>query len=528
MRMRKTLVIVVAAALAVAAAFGIWRSVSDDPGSRGKASIPSDVSTVNNAEIIWGPIIRFSTPPLPSKRVVMTRNILILDHDLPSPFVAETKNARVRCDLYYTRGWGKVVRKQTVAGTWRPPHIAEKDYGGQLTGQVRCGPFTVWNKSKGLWLGINPRVTYEGVTFDLTKGKGVKGDIVRRQLLKGANRAKTIQPVLNEEISFLPRVAGGSIYPALGNVPYGSPVERVWESFGRPPEKTCSGSQCYWATIEDRLFLQLATPYDSVQDAARPFDRVVLTSRHPTVSQLAAWKTPEGIHLGSSIAELRSAYPAADCVGRRCNISAPLQLLDGVRYRFELAIGLDAEAKSADAVVESIDVSLTGAEGTCRPTISFREQGIPDSDTTFLFTARCSGKVKSVRLEPLDGSTQLGEAETNERVRLDPNLYAPSGSIVGGLAYRPVSTQALSNGAYTWQVACETPDPADPAQCAPGRGPAGPTWDPSLFEEWDLVFRGTSSVASGPQGRREVIAPLRLVAEFADRPTFTYILREAF
>jgi hypothetical protein len=527
--MKKALVIMGVAALAVAAGFGIWKSVSGTTaGDRGKASIPSDASTVNNAEIIWGPIVRFSRAPLPSKRVTVSQNILILDHDLPSPFVTESKNARVSCDIYYTRGWSKVVRKETVAGAWTPPHIAEKRYGGQLTGQVSCGPFTVWKKSHNLWLGVNPRVTYEKVTFDRTKGKGIRGEIIRMQLRKGAV-LRRVDPTQSEATSFLPKVAGGTIYPALGNVPLGSRVESVWQTFGRPPDKTCSGSACYWATPKDKLFLQLSTPYDSAEESARTFDRVVVSSTHPSSSKLTGWKTPEGIHLGSTSQEVRTAYPHGDCVGNRCNITPPLTSLDGARYRFQLALILDGDVANANSKVETIDVTLGSAEGICRPTISFREQGIPASDTTFAFAASCSGKLKSARLEPLDGSTVLSEADSNERFRLDPALYTDAGGPPQtGLVFRALSTQGMANGAYTWEIGCETADPADPAQCAPGRGSGEAAWNPALFEGWELVLRGRSSTPSQPQGRREVIAPLRFVAEFVDRPPFTYILREAF
>ncbi len=521
--MKKALAIVAVAALALAAAFGIFKSVSGgSAGDRGKASIPSDESAVNNAQVVWGPIVRFSTSPLPSRRLVVTQNALILDSDLPPPGVVDSKKARVSCDIYYTRGWNKVVRKQTVAGTWVPPYIAEKLYGGQLTGQVRCGPFTVAKKSLGLWLGVNPRLTWERVTFERTNGKGVNGSIIRTQIRTG-KPAPRLDPDGKEATSFLPSVQGGPIYPALGTVPFGGQLASIWQAFGRPPASTCSGSQCYWATDTDRLFLQLALPFNGAEQGERIVDRAVLSSKRPTASKLSGWETPQGIHIGSSRADVLKAYPGADCVGQRCNVTPALASLGGARYRFSLAIGLDDDAP--DAVVESIDVTQIGSvEGTCRPTVTFREQGIPDSARIFHFVARCSGKLTSARLEPLDASTQLGEAETNERNRVDPSVFnAAGGAPLAALGHGPLSTVGLANGAYTWQIGCDVD-----GKCAPGRGSGTPAWDGALYEDWELVFRGVSTVPSRIERSQELIAPLRFVAEFADQPTFTYVLRQAF
>ena len=72
--------------------------------------------------------------------------------------VVEAKNVKVTCDVVYSRGWTKVVRRLQVPGAWRSD---VDEYGGD--GQVLCKPWTVWKGALGRWQQVTPRLVYRGV-----------------------------------------------------------------------------------------------------------------------------------------------------------------------------------------------------------------------------------------------------------------------------------------------------------------------------------------------------------------------------
>lgn len=461
---------------------------------------------------MWGRRIEYSPSPRPGKRTSITENAVILEkageywREIVNP-----SNVRVWCDVVYSRGWKKVVRRMRVPGAWRSD---VDEYGGD--GQVRCGPWTVLKQSLGLWQQVTPHLVYGGTTHG--------GPTIRRQLRRSSRPDTT--PAPQEPLSFLPRVKGGSIYPTLAQIPFASPVSEVWDAFGRPPPSTCGttlGVGCHWRTTVDELNVTGDQGQDGVQGGAVRFTAVSLSTKDPSRTQLGAWATPDGIHLGSTAAEVQRIADPLQCGGRSCEIS-PLHRLHraaNARYRFFVEFVFDGRPSNPASRVIGINVrQIEREEGACTVHLGF------NSPTVFQFEATCSGRLKAARLEPYNGSTAMGADPAYDPGGSSWMLFEDDGSDAPQTAPRNVVQTRLADGGHDWLIGCPERifGDTDPVYCAPGRGDGGgPAWRDGVFEQWHLTFNGTSSVRASDFNR--TIPAFRFVAEFLDREPFVYIVR---
>ena len=468
-------------------------------------------------KMVWGRSVEYSPSPQPGKRTRTSVNAVILEKTGKYyREIVRPANVKVTCEVLYSRGWKNIVKRLLVPGGWRSD---VDEYGGD--GEVRCGPWTVLKNSLGLWQQLTPRVVYRGISL--------RGPTWRRQIHRSSDTEPADPPV---PISFLPRVKSGSIYPKLADVPFSSPASALWRAFGKPPSSTCNtsgGLGCSWRTAVDEL--NVSDGGDSAQDGgaggALRFASVVLSTKDLTRSKLRGWTTPDGIHLGSTAAEVkqRIADPL-QCGARSCDIEPRLRLhLAGdARYRFFVQFLFDGRPSNPASRVTMINVrQLNREEGACLVHLLY------NTPTAFQFEATCSGKLTAARLEPHNGSTRLA-SDPGE----DPDgswlLYEDNGSQAPQTAPRSVVRTRFTSGEQRWQIGCpeRLAGPVeDPFYCPPGRNDRGGglAWRDGVFEEWHLTFRGTSSVRANLNASPIKIAPLRFVAEFLDREPFVYIIR---
>jgi hypothetical protein len=459
---------------------------------------------------MWGPKIAYTPQPNPGKRTLLTQNAVILEK--AGEFwreIIQPGNVRVACDVVYSRGWKTVVRRLQVPGTWRSD---VDEYGGD--GQVRCGPWTVWKEARGLWQQVNPRLVY--------RGKAFRGPVIRRQIFP----TSADPPDVQQPVSFLPRVSGGSLYPAVAGIPFGSAADQLWAAFGKPPSSTCrtsAGLGCSWRTAVDQFVATGHPGLETNQGGAIRFRNILVSTKDPARSRLRGWTTPEGIHLGSTAADVKRLVEPLQCSQRSCEIDPrqPLHRIGSTRYRFFVTFTFDGRPTNAASRVTTIDVrQIDVEEGVCLVSISF---GTP---TRFDFVATCSGRVKAARLEAYNGSTALhpdpGSAGDGSWL-----LYEEDGRGAPQTAPRSVVRTRFTGGAHEWRVGCPEPiaGDRDPVYCAPGRPDGGaPAWRADVFERWELSLSGFASVRA--TNDRRTIPPLRFVAEFVDRDAFVAVLRQ--
>jgi hypothetical protein len=317
--------------------------------------------------------------------------------------------------------------------------------------------------------------------------------------------------------SALPRVSTGALWPLIaGSIAYGTPLQRLYEKLGRPPG--CTNDECGWHSGPDTFGPLTIAPVDGRTGVQARLRYLLLSTDAVARSKLKGWRSPEGIHIGSSLAELRRAYPeeSAGCVGNDCGLNfqtrpyAVASEAGRTRQRFHVVFNYDRN----EQLVKVIKVDMFAEEGTCR--VSW----LHDRDY-MEFQAKCAGPLVSARFEAVGGSPRFTE-----------NRHA--GGVIrsvvddAGAAVTPGGMPRVIEGSTTaaraaWQVVCGF---GPFYECPPGRGSGPALWAAGGFEEWDLTFNGYSVQPAPPKapGAGPAIPPMRFVAEFLDRPPFTIVI----
>ena len=316
--------------------------------------------------------------------------------------------------------------------------------------------------------------------------------------------------------SALPRVNGGPLYPLLaGSVAYRTPLENLYAKVGRGPG--CTGLECAWNSGVDHVGPLVVPPVDGKTGVQLLMKSFIVSTEDAGRSRLKAWHSPEGIHIGSSVAELRRAYPDSryGCSPGACALgftTRPYRVTSNgreTRQRFNVAFRL-REGKPS---VEVIDVELHGEEGTCW--VSWRHEA-----DYMEFDTRCFGQLVAARLEPVGASPRFARELQAGGV---PQSAVDDANVEGYRLFADLVRGRTAPARIDWYLECDSPYLP---RCAPGRGAGEPTWPAGSFEEWDLQFRGYSAAPAPPKasGPGPAIPPMRFVAEFLDRPPFTIVI----
>ena len=75
-----------------------------------------------------------------------------------------TSGVKATCHVYYTKGWMRIQREQTVAATYG--RASHSSYG-----KIRCS-FRIPRSATGLWVAVNPGVSYKGKIASAARGVG--------------------------------------------------------------------------------------------------------------------------------------------------------------------------------------------------------------------------------------------------------------------------------------------------------------------------------------------------------------------
>ena len=318
----------------------------------------------------------------------------------------------------------------------------------------------------------------------------------------------------------LPRVHGGVIAPLLaGTIPYWEPTTGLNRFWGIPtldPLEQCNIQACPWELGHNQV---------APQDQARPqpkaphlltavyFTSVAGGNLPPwgdnaiTNSKLRAWHTPDGVHIGMTLAEAKQRSPTRNrsCIvqyGTRETCSYRTQpysfRFNGAERRQVFNIFFTADRRKP--LVFTIGASIEGDEGHCTV-----ESGLPESGS-LVTNATCWGPLVSATFEATNGGRfgELQSVDGRPKLALDADgnnlAEVPLPSAV-------VTARRVSASASAFDVLqCD--------QCFPGRGATAPAWPAGAFEEWDIS--GSWHFSTGPNA----VPLLRFTAHFVGLPDF--------
>jgi hypothetical protein len=316
-------------------------------------------------------------------------------------------------------------------------------------------------------------------------------------------------------ITPLPR-ASGVMYPLLlGDMRYRTPMKAVYERLGRGV--SCY-SVCTWRHERDYAAFGGVDPVDGRTGVDVLFDSFAVEAENLGSSRLKGWRTPEGVRIGTTVAELLRTYPQEriGCIGDDCImafLTRPYRIPAGgqpTRQRFVVRLGMIRQNP-----VHFLEARLHGEEGTC--SVSWQHER-----DDMQFEGHCFGPLVSARLEAVGASPRIGR---------EPQAYGELDSVVddAGAADTPGGLPALVDGSttaarVTWRVVC---DLGATPECPPGRGGGAPDmWPRGGFEEWDIGFTGYSAQPAPPRapGANAAVPPMRFTAEFLGLPLFTIVI----
>jgi hypothetical protein len=409
----------------------------------------------------------------------------------------------------------QVILEVPEPGSWptgqRPkPFSLVLDFASWKVLSLKPGGFTA-----------EARLRVSSLTKGLSVPAGVAGSVMLNVRL--SPRIANLATCSRAPATSWPSPNEGTLYPLLaGSVAYRTPLENLYAKLGRGGN--CNLLGCSWesSTNADSFGPSVVAPVDGRTGVQLLLDGVQLSTENASRSRLRGWRSPEGIHIGSPIADLRRAYPdqRIGCIPGACAmgfLTRPYPVASSgreTRQRFDVVF----RYRQGGSSVEVVDVRLHGEEGTCG--VNWRHEG-----TFAEFEARCFGPLVSARLEPV-GATPRFDAGGNDPGGVIRSAVDAAGTERYVLA-SPLVTGGTAPARLDWTVECR---PSVVDDCAPGRGAGEETWPAGSFEEWGLTFSGYSARPAPPRapGPGPAIPPMRFTAQFLDRPAFSIVISRGY
>jgi hypothetical protein len=334
-------------------------------------------------------------------------------------------------------------------------------------------------------------------------------------LALGATAAAVAAPSAQRHAQTLPRIRGGPIYPVLaGDVRYGDPSSRLYQAWGRPPlgfwQRRSDIVNPSWYLRSNRAWpKELSGIMFSTKNKAAAIAR----------SRLRRWRTPEGIHIGSSLAQVRAAYGDRLVCGRTgdhryCGSLTPAFRFFSNGYSRRQIFRQSFHMTLSRPTVNSIAVVLEEDEGRCDLWVAVTS--FNDKNGVNL-TAECWG--------PLTGASVSFAGAT-----VDPE--SPGAGVVERLfddSARPVEPTGGAKVDFgvepmgaTWTLRCD--DTFSPPTCAPGRGAGDPAWPAGSLEEWRLSGLMVTNPAPRGTGGVVPVPAFRFTAQFQGLPSYSVVV----
>lgn len=358
-----------------------------------------------------------------------------------------------------------------------------------------------------------------GLTKGLTVPAGLAGSLsLDVRVARPITGLKTAVSCFTGPTAPLPRVKGGLIYPLLADsVVFRTPVANLYSRLGRPPGE--HPVEHGWQSGPDAVFPIPVLPVDGRAGVEVLLKDIIFSTENVQRSQLKGWRTPEGIHIGSTRADFSRAYPGTKIggLGGAGFMTRPYAVVSAgrqTRQRFFVAFGFPSNGPS----VRTIRAELHGEEGTCW--VHWRHE-----QDYMEFEATCFGPLVSALFEPVSAAPRFArDLGAGGEIR---SAVDDEGKERYLLHFEPVRGQTAPNR-ISWRVECEPGFP--PPRCAPGRGAGEEQWPSGSFEEWDLSFAGYSARPAPPKasGAGPKIPPVRFVAEFLGMPPFAIVISRAY
>jgi hypothetical protein len=318
----------------------------------------------------------------------------------------------------------------------------------------------------------------------------------------------------------LPKVQGGVIAPLVaGTVPYWEPItelNRFWGIATRDPLQACGIQACPFEVGHDQVAPQgLERPdpktpqllqglfFTSATGGNQPWSDNAIAK-----SKLRGWHTPEGVHIGMTMARAKQISPT---LNRYCIVQYGTQetcsyqtkpyafQFHGARRRQVFQISFTADTRKP--IVYQIGAAILGDEGRCTVISDVPSPG------SLVMNATCWGPLVSATVDSTDGG-RFGDLQS---VDGGPTLAEDDAGNNLGQVPLPqglVSTRRVSASEVALDVLqCD--------DCFPGRGATAPAWPAGAFEAWDLS--GSWSFSPGSHA----VPIVRFTAHFVGLPDFT-------
>src|SRR5262245_42899840 len=255
----------------------------------------------------------------------------------------------------------------------------------------------------------------------------------------GAGAEPSVRTAPNGTPGMLPRVKGGLIYPLLpGGVAYNAPVSNLYASFGHPPKKSrlCggfgSGIVCDWKLGYDQVNWEPFPNIDGRSNDNLLIRDVVFESdpRHVRQSRLKSFRTPEGLHVGSTRREVMSAF---ELTGKVDHHGQLIDFLDPTHHLSPCGSGVPITTVGAVGMLTRPYTVTVGGRPTRQQycvTVNWQDTGskahrCPISDQ---FASYCNDKVVSwirAELESQEAWCDVGLSVSEKTVRIITTCYGP-------------------------------------------------------------------------------------------------------